>query len=162
MFVIIAVVALICWIAHSSYKAGVRDADLKHAEQAVAAKTPDWCTYVGKISGLREHHPIPGAYSLEVAGEAVAYSSIALKRALADSFDDGIGRGREIVYTTSSEKALEGFTSIEEWTGPMIPSEGIHEKHASYLQPKHRNQFLANDLRRQIEGTPEYENVRFY
>jgi|ERR1035441_4195443 hypothetical protein len=162
LLIVAAVIALICWVAAQSHRAGEKEAEARHEREITEARTPDWITYVGQISGVGECEPMPGLYSLHVIGQPMGYTSIALKRALAANFADGVGRGRTIIYTISSGGVLEGFTPIEEWTGPEIPSQGIEEKHITRLQPKHKNQFIDDYLRQQVEGDPKYENVRFW
>lgn len=175
LLILVAIIGFICWYMARQYaegqEAGEKQAEARHQREITEARIPDWSTYAGQISGMRENEPTPGLFSLHVIGQPSAYTSVALKRALADNFADGVGRGRTIVYTISDASVtglgflvgqLEGFTRIEEWTGPEIPSEGIHEKHATRLQPKHKNQFVGDFLRRQVENDPAYKDVRFY
>jgi len=162
LLIVVAIIAVIYWVAVESHRAGENEAEARHQREITEARTPDWSTYVGQISGIGECEPMPGLYSLHVIGQPMGYTSVALKRALADNFADGVGRGRTIVYTISGAGVLEGFTPVEEWTGPEIPLQGIDEKHATRLQPKHKNQFICDHLRRQVEGDPDYKNVRFW
>lgn len=160
--VVIGLFALFFWLAVAIYKSGVKDSETKHKRETIEANTPDWSTYVGEITGISEGDPMPGAYSLHVNGRSVAYCSAALKQALTEVFGDSGGRGRTVVYTIGSGGELDGFTPVEEWTGPAVPPEGIHEKSSTVLQPKHRNQFLPKFLRDQVEGSPAYTGVRFW
>jgi hypothetical protein len=162
LVVALTVLALICWIARNAYRAGARDAGERRQRQLAQARTPDWSTYMGQISGVGECDPMPGLFSLRVRGQPAGYTSVHLKRALADNFADAVGRGKMVVYTITNDGQLLGFTPIEEWHGPEIPLQGIHEKGATRLQPIHKNQFIGDFLRRQVENDPAYEDLKSY
>jgi hypothetical protein len=101
-------------------------------------------------------------YSLNVSARSSGFTGVALKRALADNFADGVGIGQTIVYTITSDGRSQGFTLIQQWTGPQIPPNGILEKGTTQLLPKHRNQFLDGYLRQEVENDPAYKGARFY
>jgi len=159
--VVLVVIGLVCWAIYGAYEAGRKNAEQEQKRKETEQNTPDWGTFRGSITSF-SGTVMPGLYALHVQDKPDAYCSVVLKDALSENFDGGTGVGRVVIYTIDDGNILQGFTKLEEWTGPVVPDEGIYEKTMTKLQPLHKNQFLTDFLREQVQNNPSYKGVKFY